>query len=376
MIFALRADASLLIGSGHVMRCLTLADALLERGHSCVFLSRDLEGSRHDAVRMRGHGLEVLEGGEGTFTPNESAPAHAAWLEGSWKEDARSTRKALDRCGASVLIVDHYALDRRWEEAVAVPGLRLAAIDDLADRPHAISLLLDQNLGRMAADYDGLVPEDCLRLIGPDHALVGPQFIRLREESLSRRKEAKMEHIMVSMGGVDIDDATSAVLECLGTICSTSIREVSVIMGRHAPHLEKVRALAAKLSLPVEVAVDVTDMAERMARADLAVGGTGVTAWERCALGLPSIAVVLAGNQRDGARALGEACAVLVVGDQSQMGVAFESLSEPGALAKMSQRAAAVVDALGLERTANAVEELGGGAPAQEHSDHGGKTCG
>ena len=103
-----------------------------------------------------------------------------------------------------------------------------------------------------------------------------------------------MEHIMVSMGGVDTDDATSVVLDCLGTIRSNSIREVSVIMGRHAPHLDRVRTVASTLSLQVEVAVDVTDMAERMTRADLAVGGAGVTALERCSLGLPSIAVVLA----------------------------------------------------------------------------------
>jgi UDP-2,4-diacetamido-2,4,6-trideoxy-beta-L-altropyranose hydrolase len=376
MIVALRADASLRIGSGHVMRCLNLADALLERGHSCLFLSRDLEGPCHDVVRSRGHELEVLEASGEPYVPDESAPAHAAWLECGWQEDARATREALDRSGASVLVVDHYALDRRWEEAVAVPGLRLAAIDDLADRPHAVSLLLDQNLGRTETDYDGLVPEDCLRLIGPDHALVGPQFARLREESLFRRKEARMEHIMVSMGGVDTDDATSAVLECLGETRPTMLREVSVIMGRHAPHLERVRAMAADISLPVEVAVDVTDMAERMTRADLAVGGAGVTAWERCALGLPSIAVVLAENQRGGAKALGEAGAALVAGDKSQVAAALKSLGEPGALGEMSRRAAAVVDALGLERTASAVEEFGGGAPAQEHSDHGGEARG
>ena len=362
MMVALRVDASLQIGSGHVMRCLTLADALSERGHRCVFLSQDLEGARLDAVRSRGHVLEVLEGRDEPYGSDEQAPAHAAWLEGSWKEDARSTRKALDRCGASVLIVDHYALDRRWEEAVAVPGLRLAAIDDLADRPHAISLLLDQNLGRTAADYDGLVPEDCLRLIGPDHALVGPQFARLREESLSRRKESKMEHIMVSMGGVDIDDATSAVLECLGTICSTSIREVSVIMGRHAPHLDRVRAVASSLPLQVEVAVDVTDMAERMTRADLAVGGAGGTAWERCSLGLPSIAVVLAENQRNGARALGNAGAALVVEGVSELAGQLPELlavMEADELRERTSRASAdLVDARGLRRVCDELEEL------------------
>ena len=362
MIVALRADASLRIGSGHVMRCLTLADALLERGHSCVFLSRDLEGARHDAVRSRGHGLEVLEGSGEPFVPDESPPAHAAWLECGWQEDARATREALEQIEASMLIVDHYALDRRWEEAVALPGLRLAAIDDLADRPHAVSLLLDQNLGRTEADYDGLVSEDCLRLTGPDHALVGPQFARLREESLCRRKEAKMEHIMVSMGGVDTDDATSVVLDCLGTIRSNSIREVSVIMGRHAPHLDRVRTVASTLSLQVEVAVDVTDMAERMTRADLAVGGAGVTALERCSLGLPSIAVVLAENQRSGAIALGESGAALVVEEASDLAAQLPQLLEVMEKNELRERVSRVstelVNVRSLQRVCEELEGL------------------
>ena len=371
MMVAFRVDASLQIGSGHVMRCLTLADTLLERGHRCVFLSQDLEGARLDAVRSRGHELEVLKGGDEPHGSDESTLAHAAWLECSWQEDARATLEALSHHEATVLVVDHYALDRLWEERVASPGLTLVAIDDLADRSHAVSLLLDQNLGRRETDYDGLVPGGCGLLIGPAYALVGARFAELREESLRRREVAELKHIMISMGGVDAEDATSAVLECLGTIRSTTIREVSVIMGRHAPHLDRVRTVASKHSLPVEVAVDVTDMAERMTRADLAVGGAGVTAWERCALGLPSIAVVLADNQREGARALNEAGAALVVSGQSQMAVAFESLSEPGALGEMSRRAAAVVDALGLERAAIAVEELGDGASTQEHPDYG-----
>lgn len=167
---------------------------------------------------------------------------------------------------------------------------------------------------------------------------------------------------MISMGGVDAQDVTSAVLECLGTSHPTSLREVSVIMGRHAPHLERVHALAADLPLPVEVSVDVTDMAERMTRADLAVGGAGVTAWERCSLGLPSITVVLAENQRGGARALSEAGAALVVEEISELREQLPELlaaMEAGELrAKASRAAADLVDAQGLRRVCDELEEL------------------
>lgn len=362
MMVAFRVDASLRIGSGHVMRCLTLADALSERGHRCVFLSQDLEGACFGAVRSRGHGLEVLKGSDELNRSDETATAHAAWLGCSWEEDARATLEALSRHGAGVLVVDHYALDRFWEESVARPGLNLAAIDDLADRPHAVSLLLDQNLGRRETDYDGLVPGDCELLIGPAYALVGPRFAELRKESLRRREVAVLEHIMVSMGGVDAEDATSTVLECLRKIRPAMLRHISVIMGRHAPHLEGVRTVAARLPLKVDVAVDVTDMADRMCRADMAVGGAGGTAWERCALGLPSIAVVLAENQRAGARALSEVGAALVVESAAELPKRLPdliaSLESGEVYGEVSRASSVLVDGGGPRRASEALERL------------------
>lgn len=344
------------------MRCLTLADTLFERGHRCVFLSQDLEGARLDAVRSRGHELEVLKGDNGPYGSDESTLAHAAWLECSWQEDARATLEALSHHEAAVLVVDHYALDRLWEEKVASPGLSLVAIDDLADRSHAVSLLLDQNLGRRETDYEGLVPGACGLLIGPAYALVGSRFAELREESLRRREVAELEHILISMGGVDAQDVTSTVLECLGTNPPATLRQISVIMGRHAPHLEGVRTVAATLPIQVDVAVDVTDMAERMCRADLAVGGAGGTAWERCALGLPSIAVVLADNQRSGARALGEAGAALVVENAAELPLRMPELisaMESGEVcAEVSRASSVLVDAEGPRRVSEALEGL------------------
>lgn len=360
MIHAFRADASLQIGAGHVMRCLTLADRLAARGRECVFISRDLEGGLGELVRERGHRVETLRGRGVPYAAHEPAPFHASWLECPWQEDARQTRDALLSIGAGRLVVDHYALDARWESAVAAPGLRLMALDDLADRPHAVELLLDQNLGREERDYAALVPAGCRVLAGPRYALLGRRFAELRAASVARRAQPSLARILVSMGGVDPGDATSTALESICAARPPSGTSVTVVMGRHAPWLAKVRAAAAAAPIQVDVAVDVRDMAERMAAADLAIGGAGGTAWERCSLGLPSIVVVLAENQRAGARALGAAGAAWTIDAPSDMARAMPALlaraQDGAALARLSRCAAAVADGLGAERVCDALE--------------------
>jgi UDP-2,4-diacetamido-2,4,6-trideoxy-beta-L-altropyranose hydrolase len=359
---AFRTDASLQIGSGHVMRCLTLADALVARGNECVFLCRILDGALDEVIRARGHRVEYLFGRGEPYSGEEPAPYHARWLECPWGDDARDTAAILDRVGAELLVVDHYALDARWEGRVADYGCPTMVIDDLADRPHQADLLLDQNLGRRESDYADLVVAGCRLLVGPGFALVGPRFATLRTESLVRRSASELERIMISMGGVDPHDATGRVLDCLARLPGAERFRVEVVMGAQAPHLDRVRAFAATMPGPTDVAVSVSDMPERMARADLAIGGAGGTAWERCALGLPTIAVVLAENQRSGAEALGRAGAALVIDSVDQIAERLprhlESSADDRRRAEASAAAAAVVDGQGLERVCDAMEAL------------------
>ena len=370
MIACFRADASLAIGSGHVMRCLALADELRERGHRCVFVGHELEGQRFDVVRARGHEQVVLPALEGApYGADEGAPPHAAWLAGPWRQDAAATRAAAEAAGADLLVLDHYGLDARWQAAARPAGVGLMVLDDLADRPHGADLLLDQNLGRAAADYDGLVPESCRLLVGPTYAMVAPRFGELRAASLERRsaqaeRAAGIGSILISMGGVDAGDASGASLAALeawappGTAGLPDATRVTIVMGAHAPHLARVRERAAASRLAAEVVVDVRDMAERMAAADLALGGAGGTAWERCALGLPTIVLVLAPNQAPGARALEQAGAAILADSPAEVGACLATLSDPARLAQVGRAAAAAVDGRGLARACDAMEQL------------------
>lgn len=238
MRIAFRADASLQIGTGHVMRCITLADALRERGAKSTFICRPHTGHLLDLIKQRGHETIALTPADNSFIA-PADPFHAKWLGTDWASDAMQTQQALGDQVADWLVVDHYGLDRRWEKVMRSQAQRIMVIDDLADRPHDTDLLLDQNLGRQAHDYGGLLSRHTQTLIGPTYALLRPEFAQWREHSLQRRAQPKLKNLLITMGGVDHDNATGKVLDAL-THCElpTELR-ITVVMGPTAPGWRK-----------------------------------------------------------------------------------------------------------------------------------------
>lgn len=311
-----RTDASLDIGAGHVMRSLTFAEALREKGAVCRFVCRTHAGNLVDLIRQRGFEVKLLP----ILTPRRSAlsqEGYADSLGADWATDAAQTRACIGESVVDWLIVDHYALDARWETRLRSVCRRLMVIDDLADRPHDCDLLLDQNLGRSTADYAGLVPAVCTVVAGPKYALLRPEFSSLRSYSLARRATPQFKRLLITMGGVDKDNATGKVLEALKGCPLPEDCHIFVVMGAHAPWIDRVRDEAAEMPWVTEVLVNVRDMARLMADSDLAIGAAGISAWERCCLGLPSLTLVLADNQRAGARALDNVGAALLLDEKN-----------------------------------------------------------
>lgn len=358
--FAFRVDASLEIGTGHVMRCMALAQALRKCGATCRFISRDLPGHMADRIADEGFGVSLLPRSEGVTL--QDGPPHAHWAGVEWTKDAAQTSVALESNSPDWLVMDHYAFDHRWQRTVCPEGTQLMVIDDLADRAHNCDLLLDQNLGRRPSDYDMLVPEGCTRLIGPRYALLRPEFAEARASALSARKGRPLKRLLISMGGVDAVDATSAVLNALRYASLPEGMEISIIMGGQAPALEKVRALARDMQCTTQIEVDVGGMACRMAAADLAIGAGGATTWERCAVGLPSIIVETANNQASIAAAIVHAGAGLAPSSLQTPGFARElanavaEFNDPARLGAMSDAAAAACDGEGTERVLAALK--------------------
>lgn len=350
-----RVDASLAIGTGHVMRCLTLADALSSRGAECVFVCRLHPGHLLDLIKLRGHKVVALPVDEDKKICL-SELVHAAWLGSNWQTDAKLTARALGESLLDWLVVDHYALDQRWEAMLRPWCKRLMVIDDLADRAHDCDILLDQNLGCTAERYKGLVSKSALLLMGPQFAMLRSDFSEFRNQSIARRLkyDYQLKHLLITMGGVDKDDVTGNILSVLATCGLAEDMKITVVMGMYAPWLEKVQRQANQMKPATEVLVGVSDMARLMGNADLAIGAAGGTAWERCCLGLPSLVLILADNQRAGAVALqnvGAAQLIEQVEDIPKILSKFSTFDGgQTALVESSRNAANVTDGKGVKK--------------------------
>lgn len=345
-----RADASLQIGTGHIMRCLTIADALRQQGVKCSFMCRPLNGNLIEFIRERAYHVDVLEPG---CEPVDAFPEHAHWLEASQREDAETCQAIIERYQPDWLVVDHYGLEARWEQTVldVSPSTRLLVLDDLADRTHVAAILLDQNLGRVPEDYNGLLPKNCQCLTGPGYAVLRPEFSEWRVKSLERRHTPQTNNIFVSMGGVDKDNAAESVLDALANCSLNPHTVISVVMGSHAPWLEQVRLKAQAMPYQTKVVTNVSNMAERMTWADIAIGAAGSTSWERCCLGLPSIMLILADNQYQVAKPLTQTGAAFLLGTPDKLAelpALWPQLTSEVSLKTMSKNAASLTDGQGV----------------------------
>ncbi len=345
---AMRADAGPALGSGHVMRCLTLAAALRQRGAQVHFVCRASLGNLASRITADGHGLSLL--GD-ALTPEQDAQQTRAALAEAWHG-----------AGCELLLVDHYGLGAAWEQALRPACRHLAAIDDLADRAHDVDLLLDQNLGRTVSDYAALLPAPAVRLIGPRFALLRPEFAAARAASLARRASTGWHHLLVSLGGADPQQGTLRCLQALAGCPLPPSALVTVVLGALALTRPATQALLPDLPFATRLLVDVADMASLLAKADIAIGAAGGSAWERCCLGLPSLLLVLADNQRPGTQALAAAGAALPLGEVTglaeRLPAALQQLAQPGRLPAMSAAAAAITDGQGAARVADALLAL------------------
>jgi UDP-2,4-diacetamido-2,4,6-trideoxy-beta-L-altropyranose hydrolase len=342
MDFIFRADASYRRGSGHVMRCLTLADALREKNVQSGFICRVEEGHLIRQITDAGFGVLSLP----DFVRH-------------WEEELSYCAAYLQSSDRPSLIVDHYDLDARWEKSLQPLVSQMIVIDDLANRPHAADVLIDQNPVSQQKNYQRLVPPACAILQGPAYALLRPQFKQSRRASLARRRQDKPKKILISMGGADLGGATEKILQTLHHCSLPDGCEILVVLGSQAQSADRVTLLAAGLRCTVRVLHDVQAMAELMAEADLAIGAAGVTALERCCMGLPSLLITLADNQVPGGIALNEIGAARLLGSvgdiEKNLPEALHLLLQPEQLLQMSQKAFDLVDGEGISRVIESI---------------------
>lgn len=297
MKFLFRADASIHIGSGHIMRCLTLANLFKKQGHEIRFITRAHVGHLANWIEKQGFECVLLP----EIAPQNISGSlkHAAWLGTTQTQDFADCLPYIIDFSPDWVICDHYALDATWQKNVqGACGAKIAVIDDLHDRVHQADVLIDQNLGHCAKHYANLLPENCRVLAGTRYALLRPEFAKWREKcAVKQHFSGSTQNVLLNLGGVDKDNITLKILQSLDKNLSGSLN-LTVVMGASAPHIDSVRTFAEKMPFPCQVIVQAENMAELMAQADWAIGAAGSTSWERCCMGLPSILLILAENQR------------------------------------------------------------------------------
>lgn len=335
-----RCDASATIGGGHVMRCLSVAERLRADGWWCGFAS-DARSAQVVPRLLREASAVLSFGGAGDLEPEEEARTIGEWV-----------------CGhADLLVVDHYQRDSRFERCCRAWAERIAVIDDLADRPHDADILIDPSCGHTAADYGHLVPTTCRVLAGSRHALIHPAFPTLRVRALSRRSRAdSVQRILIGFGATDDGNATALALRAIAV--SGLAVAIDVVLGAGCRHADAVRTLASSLPQPTMVHIGAApdEIARLMSAADLAIGAGGGMAWERCCVGLPSVVLEIAENQRLIVAALAIAGAALNLGCADSVS-AFDLASAIRLLARdnrqrrrMADAAAEMCDGWGLKR--------------------------
>lgn len=299
-----RTDSSFEIGTGHVMRCLTLAQALREQGSTCIFICREHNGNLIDLIQEQGFEVKALSKQNflNSKTDEQSTAVknnikYEEWLGSDWQTDSDQTKNAIGNTKADWLVVDHYGIDIRWENMLKPYYQRMLVIDDLANRSHICDFLLDQSLGRKLNHYKNLIPDNCKTLLGSQYALLRPEFSKLRNYSLRRRSKANLQSLLITMGGIDKNNVSGVILEALDDCFLPDNLTITVVMGRHSPWLAQIYKQASQMKRNTKVLVDVKNMAKLMTESDLAIGAAGSTTWERCCLGLPTINVVIAPNQ-------------------------------------------------------------------------------
>lgn len=330
MNILIRTDASIEIGSGHLMRCLTLADQLRSEGAAVAFICRDLPGGMFDLLCTRDYQFAKLP------------MAKAGKVQQQF--DAEETIKAVAQLfpeGVDWLVVDHYEFDATWEYMLRPYVRRLMVIDDLANRPHDCDLLLDQNYYRnQDRRYQKLVPEQCVTLLGPAYVLLRPEFSEVRQKL--RKRDGSVKRILIFFGGSDSTNQTRKALEAIKLVSRPKIN-VDVVVGASNTHRDEISALSQEMQ-NVQYHCQVSNMAELIATADIAVGAGGATTWERCSLGLPTLTVVFAENQLQTTLDLEELGAIEFLGwanqlTASDLASAIERLiQQPDQLENLSER--------------------------------------
>lgn len=357
---AVRVDASATMGTGHLRRCLSLAQALIELGARVDLLTRRLDNVAPQVLSgpaaPEGLGIHWLPAPAGACISDEHGPPHQAWAGVQWTQDVEDVLATLRNDAPDWLVVDHYAFDERWHAAVRHGlGCRILVIDDTADRPLDADALLDQNWASdHRAKYTPCLRRETRWLVGPNYALLSSAYRRAPRYGF----HSEVHSLGIFLGGTDPGGASARVLN----VCRSSgfAGPIEMVSTSTNPHLDELRTACADTPNTL-LTLDEPDLAAFFARHDLQIGAGGGATWERCCIGVPAIALVLAVNQAAVVPALDKLYVLRAArldddAEPAELPALSQALAallaDPGGRRALGARAALLIDGRGAQRVA------------------------
>lgn len=307
----IRTDSSQEIGSGHVVRCITLAKELLNLGKVVEFITRNHKGNISKYIIKNGFKVNTLSALTKTSSQYD-LEEYEQWLGTKQLIDANETIQVVLNKQVDWLIIDHYALDIVWEKELKPYVKKIMVIDDLANRNHNCDLLLDQNLFKnMHVRYQEKIPKNCIQLLGPKYVLLQSDYVKLYQQVRPRRLPLK--NILIFFGGTDKHNITGLTLSALQD-ADILFDSVNVVVSNQSTYYEVIKNQVDKIP-NAQLYSDLPSLAPLIFKADFAIGAGGATNWERLCLGLPSLVVTLAENQKPVSHTLHQMGLIRLIGD-------------------------------------------------------------
>lgn len=294
----IRADSSLQMGSGHIERCITLSKELKKKGINVIFICRSHNGSMERRIKSEGFGVKILPNFKNTSKKLDKniKGNHQSWLGRDWKIDAHDTSKIILKKKPKLLILDHYGINIKWENLVkSLTGVKIMVIDGLANRCHNCEILLDYTYSlKGKRRWNNLINSDCKLLFGTKYTLLRSEFVLAKKNLMKRNGVIK--RILISFGGSDKINLTGEVLDALDSLNRDDIF-TDIVIAKNNPNISKIKK-KLKQKANFQLHIQTRNIAKLMNKADISIGAGGTMIWERCYLGLPSLIISIANNQK------------------------------------------------------------------------------
>ena len=323
MKIAFFVDAGAQIGTGHLSRCLNLANYCSKLGHEIAFYLCSENMLFLEQISKKGfyaffHKVRFEKLGNKVIKYDSF-------------DEKTSQKMMLDfvlSFTPKICLADSYFLNQDWVQFFKKYVNTIGFIDDQADRKLCCDFLLDQNLDACWEKYKDLIEDNTVAMFGPEYAIMAPEFSELRNKSITRKLSSKIDRVFINFGGSDPENFTEKTLRAIIKHDKLKRLKLTIVCGRAYRFEKSLRNFLRDSDFEYECLFNVNNMADLMAKSSIAIGGGGTTALERCCMGLPTLQFIMAENQRQGTLALAEANAVKKVSTFDEVNKIFGEINQ------------------------------------------------